>query len=179
MGRQRCQLVTLPLCRTVFDSYILALGIACFAQSPTERDGAAAVGDNDDNEGGTQNSPIDALVRHPDDDGDHRLKVPPQPAARAGGRRLVREQAIAKRLIIRPVPDFAQRLLGGVAERVILIAALGERRDATGQCAAAKAFPSAYKTLLADTPSIRSEDMGLPAASTTMTAISVLRWRAC
>src|SRR5258708_3996633 len=60
-------------------------------------------------------------------------KTPAQAAARTGGWRLVGQKRVAKRAISLPVPDFAQRLPGGVAERVVLIAALREGRDAAGQ----------------------------------------------
>src|SRR5205807_611384 len=68
----------------------------------------------------------------------HALKAPAQAAARAGGGRMVGQQAGAERAIGRPVPDLAQRLLRGVAERIVLVAALGERRDAARQRAAVR-----------------------------------------
>ena len=66
----------------------------------------------------------------------HRLQAPAQSAAGAGFRRGIRFERLAEIGIGRPGPDFAQALLGGVAERVILVAALRERRDAARQRAA-------------------------------------------
>src|SRR5450432_1991868 len=61
------------------------------------------------------------------------LKTPAQAAARAGRGRLIGQQRIAKGPIGLAIPDFAQRLLGGIAQRVVLIAVLRERRDAARQ----------------------------------------------
>src|SRR5262249_25423422 len=36
----------------------------------------------------------------------------------------------------RPIPDLAQSLLGGIAERIVVVPVLRERRDAAGQRAA-------------------------------------------
>src|SRR5258707_15358012 len=63
-------------------------------------------------------------------------ETPAQAAARAGGWRLIGEERIAERGIGGAVPDLAQRLLGGVAEGVVLVAVLRERRDAAGKRAA-------------------------------------------
>src|ERR1700751_4565859 len=65
-------------------------------------------------------------------------QAPAQAAARAGRGRMVGEEPGAKIAIGRPVPDLAQRLLAGVAKRVVLVAALGERRDAARQRAAVR-----------------------------------------
>src|SRR5262249_13497525 len=61
------------------------------------------------------------------------LEAPAQPAARASVRRPVGQQRLTERTVGRAVPDFQQRLLGGVAQRVVLVAALRERRDAARQ----------------------------------------------
>src|SRR5215469_632223 len=60
-------------------------------------------------------------------------QAPAQAAARARRGRMVGQEPGAEIAIGRSVPDLAQRLLRRVAERVVLIAALGERRDAAGQ----------------------------------------------
>ena len=52
------------------------------------------------------------------------------------GRRLLRDERFAEIAIGLSGPDFAQGLLGGVAERIVFIAALRERRDAARQRAA-------------------------------------------
>src|SRR5262249_25080890 len=58
------------------------------------------------------------------------LQAPAQAAARAGGGRMVGQEPGAERAIGRPVPDLAQGLLRGVAQRIVFVAALRERRDA-------------------------------------------------
>src|SRR5580704_1389739 len=66
------------------------------------------------------------------------LEAPAQAAARARGWRVVGEEAGTERPVGRAVPDIAQALLRGVAERVVLVAALRERRDAARQRAAVR-----------------------------------------
>src|SRR5262249_57234916 len=56
-----------------------------------------------------------------------------QAAVGAGRRRRIAEQAGAEGAVFLPVPDFAQALLGGVAQREGIVAAQGERRDAARQ----------------------------------------------
>src|SRR5262249_46758106 len=63
-------------------------------------------------------------------------QAPAQPAAGAGCGRVVGHEVFAKRAIARTIPDVLQGLLGGVAQRIVLIAALGERRDAARERAA-------------------------------------------
>src|SRR5271154_1577942 len=64
------------------------------------------------------------------------LEAPAQPAIRARCGRLVGEKAAAEIAISLAGPDLAQSLLRGVAERIVLVAALRKRRDATRQRAA-------------------------------------------
>ena len=75
------------------------------------------------------------LVQRRDDDG-RRLEAPSQPAILARLRRRVADQRCAEILVGGAVPDLAQALLGRVAERVGLVAARRERRDAARQRAA-------------------------------------------
>src|SRR3954467_2090602 len=63
------------------------------------------------------------------------LQTPAHAAACARGRRLIGQQRLTEGDIGVAVPDVAQRHLGRVAERVILVAALREWRDAAGQSA--------------------------------------------
>src|SRR5215470_11719096 len=64
------------------------------------------------------------------------LQAPAQPAACAGFRRRVGLQRCAEMLVGFTVPDFPQGLLRGVAEGIIFVALLGERRDTARQGAA-------------------------------------------
>ena len=59
-----------------------------------------------------------------------------QSAICARSRRLVRLERATECLISWAVPNFPQALLGGIAERVILVAPLREWRDAAWQCPA-------------------------------------------
>src|SRR5215472_10125779 len=61
------------------------------------------------------------------------LQTPAQPAISAGIGRTIRFERAAESAIGRPGPDLAQTLLRGITERVVLIAALRERRDAARQ----------------------------------------------
>src|SRR6202034_2441216 len=61
------------------------------------------------------------------------LQAPAQSATGAGLGWRVRFERLAEIDVGRPGPDFAQALLGGVAERVILVATLRKRRDAARQ----------------------------------------------
>src|SRR5690348_7037801 len=65
-----------------------------------------------------------------------RLQAPPQPAIGASFGRFVGFERVAEGAVGRPGPDFTQCLLRGIAERVILVAALRERRDTARQRAA-------------------------------------------
>src|SRR5258708_13428607 len=62
-----------------------------------------------------------------------RSKAPAQPAARAGDGRFIGQESVTERSVGRAVPDLAQGLLRRIAERVILVSALRERRDAAGE----------------------------------------------
>src|SRR5690242_7881542 len=62
-----------------------------------------------------------------------KLKTPAQPAIGAGLRGPIGFERAAERAIGRSGPDFAQALLRGIAERVVLVAALRKRRDAARQ----------------------------------------------
>jgi hypothetical protein len=59
-----------------------------------------------------------------------------QSAICARSRRLVRLERATESLISWAVPNFPQALLGGIAERVILVAPLREWRDEAWQCPA-------------------------------------------
>src|SRR5208282_5673572 len=63
-------------------------------------------------------------------------ETPAQAAVLARERRRIAEEARAKGLIGGAVPDFPQGLLGGVAERVAVVAARGEGGDTAGERAA-------------------------------------------
>src|ERR1700676_768954 len=65
-----------------------------------------------------------------------RLQAPAQSTIGAGRRRPVRLERATEFLIRRTAPNVSQGLLRGVAERVILVAALREWRDAARQGAA-------------------------------------------
>src|SRR5580700_3960382 len=64
------------------------------------------------------------------------LQAPAQSAAGASVGRLVRLERFAEAIVGRPGPDIAQRLLGGVAKRVIFVTALRERCDTARQSTA-------------------------------------------
>ena len=64
------------------------------------------------------------------------LQAPAQAAIGAGFGRPVGFERATEGAIGRPSPDLAQRFLRGIAERVILVAMLRERRDAARQRAA-------------------------------------------
>src|SRR5262245_15650640 len=61
------------------------------------------------------------------------LEAPAQAAVRTSARRAVGQQCLAERAVGRAVPDLLQRFLGGVAQRVVLVAALRERSNAARQ----------------------------------------------
>src|SRR5438034_6516268 len=54
----------------------------------------------------------------------HRSKAPAQAAVGTGGGRLVRQKRFAERTVGRAVPNLLQRLLGGIAQGVMFVAAL-------------------------------------------------------
>src|SRR3954453_451649 len=53
-------------------------------------------------------------------------QAPAQPAILAGGRRSIRHQSVAEIAIGVACPNFAQCLLRGIAERIVLVPVLGE-----------------------------------------------------
>src|SRR5262245_52421164 len=61
------------------------------------------------------------------------LEAPAQAAVRTSVGRPVGQQRLPERAVGCAVPDLLQRLLGGVAQRVVLVAALRERSDAAWQ----------------------------------------------
>src|SRR5262245_35835038 len=63
----------------------------------------------------------------------HPLKAPAQSAIGASRSWMIGQQGLAERAIGWAVPDFPQGLLRGIAQRVVFIAMLGKRCDATRQ----------------------------------------------
>ena len=64
------------------------------------------------------------------------LQAPAQSAICACRRRLFRPERATECSVCRAAPNFPQALLGGISERVVLVAPPRERRDAARQCAA-------------------------------------------
>ncbi len=66
------------------------------------------------------------------------LQAPSQPTVLAWSRRRIAQQGCAEPAISRAVPHVSQGRLRGVAQRLVLISAGRERRDATGQGASVR-----------------------------------------